>query len=62
MATYCDFEAPLPEKWDFYLKRYYKDYMKLPPEEERSFWLNFMLDIDETDYAMVKDVLENEQK
>lgn len=44
-------------QWDFYLKRYYKDYMKLPPEDEREFWLNFSLDIDERDYAMVEGAL-----
>lgn len=57
MVPYSDFEAPIPEQWDFYLKRYYKDYMKLPPEEERNFWLNFSLNIDERDFAMVEGVL-----
>ena len=60
MVQYCDFEVPIPEKWDYYLKRYYKDYMKFPPEKERNFWLNFTLPIDERDYSMVRDVLENE--
>ena len=54
---YCDFEVPLPNQWDFYLKRYYKEYMNLPPEEERNFWLAFELSIDERDYETVKDVL-----
>lgn len=60
IVPYCDFQAPIPEQWDFYLKRYYKDYMKLPPEEERNFWLNFKLDIDERDFAMVEGILRNE--
>ncbi len=58
MVPYCDFEAPIPEKWDFYLRRYYKDYMKLPPEEERNFWMNFTLEIDDRDYNAIKDVVE----
>ncbi len=62
MVPYCDFEAPIPEQWDFYLKRYYKDYMKLPPKEEQDFWLNFKLEIGDKDYNAVRDVLENEQK
>ena len=59
---YLDIEAPIPEKWDFYLRRYYKEYMNLPPEEERNFWLSFTLPIDERDYDAVKDIIENEQK
>ena len=55
--AYCDFEAPIPEQWDYYLKRYYKEYMKIPPEEERNYWLSFELEIDERDYEAVKDVL-----
>lgn len=55
---YCDFEAPIPNDWDFYLKRYYKEYVNLPPEEERNYWLGFELPIDEQDYAIMKDVLE----
>lgn len=57
MVPYSDFEVPIPEQWDYYLKRYYKDYMKLPPEEERNFWLDFSLDIDEHDFAVVEGVL-----
>ena len=62
MKPYCGFEVPLPEQWDFYLKRYYKDYMQLPPKEERDFWLDFTLDIDDRDYAAIEDVLKYEQK
>lgn len=62
MQPYCDFEVPLPEQWDFYLKRYYKEYMQLPPEEERNYWLNYTLDIDDRDYFAIEDVLKNEQK
>lgn len=54
---YCDMQVPIPEQWDFYLKRYYKDYMSFPPEEERNFWLAFKLDIDERDFEKVKDLL-----
>lgn len=54
---YCDFFVPIPEQWDFYLKRYYKDYMQFPPEEERNYWLSFKLYIDERDYEAIKDVL-----
>ena len=59
---YLDIEAPIPEKWDFYLRRYYKEYMEFPPEEERNFWLSFELPIDERDYESVRDIIENEQK
>ena len=52
---YLDMEAPIPEQWDFYLRRYYKEYMNLPSEEERNFWLNFELEIDEKDLEKVKD-------
>ncbi len=54
---YCDIEVPIPEQWDFYLRRYYKEYMNFPPEEERKFWLKFELDIDERDYEKIKDVI-----
>ena len=60
MVPYCEFNAPLPEKWDYYLKRYYKDYMKLPPETEREFWLNFTMDIDDRDYLAVEEFIRNE--
>ncbi len=60
LKPYCDFEVPIPEQWDFYLRRYYKDYMKFPPEDEIKFWLNFKLDIDDRDYSIVKDIIENE--
>lgn len=52
---YCDIEVPIPEKWDFYLKRYYKDYMQLPPKEERDFWLSFEMEIDDKDFERIKD-------
>lgn len=55
---YCDFEVPIPEKWDFYLKRYYGEYMKLPPKEERDFWLSFDMEIDDKDFEKVKDDIE----
>ncbi len=61
-VPYCDIEVPLPEQYDFYLKRYYNDYMSLPPKEERDSWLGFTLDIDDRDYASVEGVLNNEQK
>jgi len=54
---YCDQKVPVPEQWDYYLRRYYKDYLQLPPEEERSFWLNYQLEIDERDYSYIKDVI-----
>ncbi len=54
---YCDFEAPVPEKWDFYLRRYYKEYMNLPPQEERDRWLSFELEIDDKDFEAIKDVI-----
>ena len=52
---YCDIEVPIPEKWDFYLRRYYKDYMQLPPKEERDFWLSFEMEIDDKDFERIKD-------
>lgn len=54
---YCDFEVPVPEKWDFYLRRYYKEYMEFPPKEERDYWLAFELEIDDRDYEIMKDVI-----
>ena len=57
-VPYCDVKVPIPEQWDVYLKRYYKDYMKLPPEEERNFWMNFKMEIDERDYRAVEAVFE----
>ena len=55
--SYCDFEVPVPEKWDFYLRRYYKEYMNLPPQEERDHWLSFELEIDDKDFEKIKDVI-----
>lgn len=52
---YCDFEVPIPKQWDFYLRRYYKEYMQFPPVDERTFWLNFELEIDERDYKKMWD-------
>ena len=54
---YCDFEVPIPEKWDFYLRRYYKEYMNLPPKEERDFWLSYKMEIDDRDFEKIKDVI-----
>ena len=53
---YCGFKVPLPEKWDEYLKIYYKDYMKFPPETERNKGLAQTFDIDDKDYQNIKDV------
>ncbi len=55
---YSGFEVPLPQQWDFYLRRYYKEYMELPPEEERNKWFSFELQIDDRDYEMIKEVIE----
>lgn len=57
MHPYCDFEVPLPEQWDFYLRRYYKEYTNYPPEEEIKPWLSFELAIDDADYEAIKDVI-----
>lgn len=62
MAPYGKLEVPLPEQYDFYLKRYYRNYMELPPAEERKAWLGFTLEIDDGDFALIEDVLKNEQK
>ena len=61
-VDYCDFQVPIPEQWNYYLERYYNNYMKLPSKEEREFWTNFTLDIDEKDYCLVEDIIKNEQK
>ncbi len=55
---YSGMEVPLPEQWDFYLKRYYKNYMELPPQEEQDKWYAFTCEIDDADYEMVKEVIE----
>ena len=60
MMSYNNLQVPVPERWDFYLKRYYEDYMELPSEKERKFWLDFSLDIDERDFLLVEGVLKNE--
>ncbi len=54
---YCGFEVPIPEKWDFYLRRYYKDYMQLPPQEERDYWLSYQLKINDKDFERIKDYI-----
>ncbi|MBQ8783273.1 MAG: LicD family protein [Clostridia bacterium] len=51
---YCDFKVPIPEQWDFYLKRYYKEYMNLPPKEERDKWLSYEMEIDDSDFEKIK--------
>ncbi len=55
---YNGVSVPVPEQWDFYLRRYYKEYMELPPEEERNRWYAFTLEIDDRDYEKIKDVIE----
>ena len=54
---YCNLSVPLPEQWDFYLRRYYKEYMQLPPAQERDFWLSYEMDIDDKDYDKIKEVI-----
>ena len=54
---YCDFEVPVPENWDYYLRRYYNEYMNFPPKEERDFWLSFTLEIDDKDFEKIKDIV-----
>lgn len=56
MHAYDGYEVPLPEQWDFYLRRYYKEYMELPPENERLPWMSFELHIDDKDYEAIKDI------
>ena len=53
---YCGLPVPLPQQWDYYLRRYYKSYMELPPAEERDKWLTFTLGIDDGDYERIKDI------
>ena len=62
MVSYCDLEVPLPAQYDLYLKRYYRNYTDLPPKEERDFWLDFTLKIDDRDFDLIKDIFEDEQK
>ena len=62
MVPYCNLEVPLPAQYDSYLKRYYRNYMELPPKEERDFWLDFTLEIDDRDFDLIKDIFEDEQK
>lgn len=52
---YCDSEVPIPEKWDFYLRRYYKEYMQFPPKEEIDPWLSFEMEIADEDYERIKE-------
>ncbi len=55
---YCGFKVPVPEKWDDYLKNYYKDYMKCPPEAERNKGFALTFDIADSDYEKIKEVIE----
>ncbi|MBO5007456.1 MAG: LicD family protein [Clostridia bacterium] len=57
LFDYEDIKVPIPEQWDWYLKHYYSDYMSFPPEEEIKPWLSFTLDIDDSDYETVKELL-----
>ena len=61
-VDYCGFKAPIPEKWDAYLKQYYKDYMKFPPEEEQNKGLSLTYSISDADYEKIKEVTENESQ
>ena len=54
---YCDLKAPIPEKWDLYLRTCYGDYMQLPPQEERDYWLSYQLEIDDKDFERIKDYI-----
>lgn len=43
--TFEDIQAPLPHDYDVYLKTLYKNYMQLPPEDQRkhAFWIEIKL-------------------
>ena len=56
-VDYCDFKVPIPEKWDEYLKNYYNDYMKFPPEHIQSKGLSLTYEINDTDYEKIKEVI-----
>lgn len=45
MHQFEDFQVRIPSQVDFYLKQYYKDYMKLPPEEERKKEMEKIFDV-----------------
>ena len=57
MADYGSLKAPIPEKWDEYLKNYYNDYMKFPPKEEQEKGLAMTFDLNDDDYEKIKDVI-----
>ena len=57
-VDYCDFKVPIPEKWDDYLKNYYKEYMEFPSEEIRNKGLSLTFEIYDEDYEKVKDIIE----
>lgn len=58
MMDYCGFSVPLPEQWEFYLTKYYKEYMNFPPESEQKKGLSFETDIADEDYEKLRDVIE----
>ena len=58
LKKYCDISVPVPEQWDFYLRRYYKEYMNLPPKEEQERGLAFEYQISDVDYDLIKEVIE----
>ena len=57
-TDYCGFKVPIPEKWDEYLKNYYKDYMKFPSISEQEKGLAMTFEINADDYKKVKGIIE----
>lgn len=45
-VKYLDMELPVPEKTEEYLKHYYKDYMKYPPQEEIDKMLKYKVKVE----------------